>query len=279
MCNTPLFHHICRESYNQPRAVYERLKRLGMNLVTVTDHDSVGAAEELRRFPDFFSSVEITCYTPGGGELHAGVYDLDERQHIELQRRAADLMSMLAYLSEQRLFFSVNHAFSALTGRRAASDFELFEDRFPAVEILNGQMPGLSNRAARLLAARSGKAPLAGSDAHTMRSLGSAYTEVPGARNKREFLDGLRCGRGVVHGTSGDFGRLTQAVWEIGLSLMREKGWAVVFAPLLAVVPLVTLAHSLHERRFAKKWMRRSGLAQSGPTVWLGRPGAEITSA
>ena len=44
-----------------------------MDLVTVTDHDSIDAAERLRRHPDFFLSEEVSCLTPSGTELHVGV--------------------------------------------------------------------------------------------------------------------------------------------------------------------------------------------------------------
>jgi len=52
MCNTPGLSRVCRESYNDPVEVYEQLKRLGMSMVTVTDHDSIEATEALRRYPD-----------------------------------------------------------------------------------------------------------------------------------------------------------------------------------------------------------------------------------
>ena len=83
MCTVPLLNRICRESYSGPQEVYETLKQRGMDLVTVTDHDSINAAEALRRHPDFFLSEEVTCRTPRGTELHMGVYDIAERDHIE----------------------------------------------------------------------------------------------------------------------------------------------------------------------------------------------------
>ncbi len=133
MCTVPLLNRICRESYSAPQDVYETLKRRGMDLVTVTDHDSIDAAEVLRRHPDFFLSEEVTCRTPRGTELHVGVYDIAERDHIELQRRRDDLPALTAYLDERRLLFSVNHIFSGLTGRRTESDFDDFAAGFPAV--------------------------------------------------------------------------------------------------------------------------------------------------
>ena len=56
MCTVPVFKRICRESYSQPAELYETLKRRGMDLVTVTDHDSIAAADALRRHADFFLS-------------------------------------------------------------------------------------------------------------------------------------------------------------------------------------------------------------------------------
>ena len=140
MCTIPLMRHVCRESYNQPLEVYEKLKRLGMDLVTVTDHDSIDAVEALRSRADFFLSEEVTCTLPSGSQLHVGVYDITERDHIELQRRRNDFESLLAWLVDQDLFFSANHVFSSLTGRRSIEDFRLFETAFPALETLNGHM-------------------------------------------------------------------------------------------------------------------------------------------
>ena len=212
MCTVPLLRAVCRESYNPPAAVYARLKRLGMDLVTVTDHDSIDAAEELRPHPDFFLSEEITCRMPSGTEAHIGVYDITERDHVEFERRRRDFPSLLAYLNQRRLFFTVNHALSSLTGPRVADDFACFAEHFPGVETHNGHMLRAANRGARELARWLGKAETGGSDAHAMRSVGCAWTAVPGARSRREYLDGLRHGAGRVHGETGSVWKLTRDV-------------------------------------------------------------------
>ena len=256
MCNIPLLDRVCRESYNDPQAVYDTLKRRGMDLVTVTDHDSIGASESLRRYPDFFLSEEVTCSTPSGTEIHVGVYGIEERHHIELQRRRKDVPALAAYLREQKLFFSINHVFSSLTGRRTARDFQLFEDEFPGMETLNGQIPGLNNRSADRLARDWRKAPIGGSDAHTLESLGLTYTEIKTAGNVQDYLRGLRRGHGMVQGLSGDYAKLTRAILEIGSRLVEEHNWAVALAPLMLVVPVVTLANYVAELLFASKWSR-----------------------
>jgi len=272
MCNVPLLRAVCRESYNQPLAVYEKLKRLGMDLVTVTDHDSIDSVETLRSRPDFFLSEEVTCRLPSGTSLHMGVYDITERDHMELQRRREDFESLAAWLRERQLFFSANHVFSSLTGRRALTDFELFESAFPAVETHNGHMLPRANRNSAALADLAGKAEVGGSDAHVMASVGCAWTVVPGARSKEEFLAGLRRGFGKVRGEGGGYVKLTRDVVAIGGLMVRENPWTLPLAPLAAVVPLVILGNYAVETAFARFWMARylRTRAMRGPSCAAG---------
>jgi predicted metal-dependent phosphoesterase TrpH len=274
MCGVPLLGAVCRESYNHPQAVYQKLKRLGMDLVTVTDHDSIGAVETLRSWPDFFLSEEVTCKLPAGTELHVGVYDITERDHIELERRREDFESLTSYLDERGLFYSANHVFSSLTGRRALEDFELFATAFPAIETRNGHMLACANLSAALLADWSARAEVGGSDAHAMRSVGCAYTVVPGARDKREFLEGLRRGRGRVRGQVGGFWKLTRDVLAIGRNMVRENPWTLPIATLGVAVPLVVLGNYIVENAFARWWMARCRRARALGSWKVGAGGA-----
>jgi predicted metal-dependent phosphoesterase TrpH len=257
MCGVPIVNAVCRECYTDPLEAYHKLKRLGMDLVTITDHDSIGAAEALRSRPDFFLSEEVTCTLPSGAELHIGVYDINERNHIEIQRRRDDFPALSAYFSEQNLFFSANHIFSSLTGRRAPADFDLFETAFPAIETHNGHMLAKANRTAAVLAAFASRAAVGGSDAHALGSLGCAYTEVPGARTRQEYLDGLRAGRGQVHGESGSYAKLTRDVYSIAWNMILEAPFTAALAPLFLAVPLVTLGNLLREKAFVQRWAAR----------------------
>jgi len=259
MCTVPLLKRICRESYNDPLEVYDTLKRRGMDLVTVTDHDSIDAVEPLRRHRDFFLSEEVSCSTAHGTHLHMGVYGIQERDHADLQLRRDDLPRLIAYLYEKRLLFSINHVFSSLTGRRTEADFEDFAVKFPAVETRNGQMLATANRHAAAFAERHGRISIAGSDAHTLASLGRTYTTVPGARTTAGFLESLNQGRSAVAGESGDVWKLTQAVCSIGASLVREKPWTAILLPLMAFVPAITIVNFIMELSFAAKWGNRVG--------------------
>jgi predicted metal-dependent phosphoesterase TrpH len=261
MFNVPGLDRICRESYNDPTDVYNRLKRLGMSIVTLTDHDSIDGAEALRRHPDFFLSEEVTVQMPSGTELHLGVYGMAERDHVEIQRCRTDFVSLLMYLTERKLFFSANHVFSGLTGRREEEDFHWFESYVPAFETRNGQMWPEANACAARLAARQGKIAIAGSDSHALSGVGLTYTEVPGARTADEFFSGLRTGQGRVHGAHGGCGKLTLDVFSIVSRLFHDKPWTLALSPLAVFVPAFTLGHWLNEIRFCKKW---SALMESG---------------
>jgi predicted metal-dependent phosphoesterase TrpH len=254
MATVPVLNRFCRECYNPPEALYEKLKCQGLDLVTVTDHDSIDAAESLRRHTDFFLSEEVTCRAPSGNEFHVGVYDITESQHMEIQSRRNDLPRLVAYLEEQRVFFSVNHLFSALTGSRAADDFDWFEACFPAVEVLNGHLLAPNNHLAARLASYNRRIIVGGSDAHALGSAGSVWTEVRGARNKPEFLEGLREGRTEVRGASGNYWKLTSDVLAISYEMFRESPFTLLLVPLLVGIPSVTLINYLQERRFARKW-------------------------
>lgn len=274
MCQQPVLRRWCRECYSPAEQAYEVLKRRGMDLVTLTDHDSIGAAETLGRHADFFLSEEVTCRMPSGTEIHMGVYDITERQHIELARRRDDFFSLLAYLNEQSLLFSINHLFSHLTGRRRVQDFELFEAHFPAIESRNGMILPKNNQLATRLSRKWRKAQVAGSDAHVLEFAGTTFTEVPGARDKAEFLAGLRAGWGRPCGDAGNYWKLTRAVLQIGLGMVSEKPWTALLAPLFAMAPVCTLANHLMEIEFARHWWCRiapSRARRSSP-AWGSKP-------
>jgi predicted metal-dependent phosphoesterase TrpH len=258
MCTVPVLSRVCLESYNEPVALYERLKQRGMDLVTVTDHDSIDAAEQLRRYPDFFLSEEVTCTMPSGTEMHAGVYGIDEHDHIELQRRRHDVESLLAYAEERRLFVTVNHIYSGLTGRRTDDDFAVFAHNFHGVETRNGQILGHANRLAADFARRFNKPVVGGSDSHTLGGVARTWTEVPGSACVADFLAGMRRGQAIAAGESGSYLKLTAAVCEIGASLVKSAPRFTLMAALIALVPLVTLGIHLQERAFASYWSRRN---------------------
>lgn len=267
MCNTAFVRHFCRESYNDAEAAYDRCKRLGMSVVTVTDHDSIDAVEILRDCSDFFLSEEVTCILPSGTELHLGVYGITERDHIEIQKRRNDFIALLMYLTERKIFYSVNHVFSGLTGRRKLEDFEWFASYALALETRNGQMWSRANAEAERLAVSYGKIGIAGSDSHTLAGVARTYTEVPGARTVEEFFAGLRARRGHIRGDHGSLAKITADVFRIAGSLFQEKPWTLAMSPLAVLLPAVTVGHWFNEIRFCKTWAKKVNASDAAPRL------------
>ena len=267
MCNTPGLSRICRESYNEPAEVYAQCKRRGMSIVTVTDHDSIESAEALRKHADYFLSEEVTVRMPSGTEAHLGVYGIAERDHAEIQRRRTDFISLLMYLTERKLFFSVNHVFSGLTGHREQDDFNWFASYVPAFEARNGQMWPEANRSAERLAKKLDKVSIAGSDSHTLAGVALTHTEVPGSRTVEEFFSGLRSGHGVIHGEHGGYGKLTADIYRFAGACLQEKPWFAMILPLTVLIPAITAGHWLNEIRFCKEWTARLGNLETKPRM------------
>jgi predicted metal-dependent phosphoesterase TrpH len=268
MFDGPGLSWLCRESYSDPAALYYQLKQTGMSLVTVTDHDSIDAAEALRRYPDFFLSEEVTVIMPSGTKMHLGVYGISERDHTEIQRRRGDFMALVRYLRERNLFFSVNHVFSGLTGRREVDDFRRFAAHVPAFEVRNGHMWPEANAGAEKLARLLGKVAVGGSDSHTLASAGHTYTEVPGARSAEEFIAGLRAGHGWIRGLHGSYGTVTANAYRVARGLLLDRPWTIALTPLLPFLPVFTAAHWANEIRFCRKWRGMLESGSKGPRRW-----------
>lgn len=280
----PLVGRLAQECYSAPEEVYEAARRRGMDLVTITDHDSIVGALSLAGRPDTFVSEEVTVEVEGR-ELHLGVFDITEHQHVHIQARRRDPEALFAYLAEQRLPACVNHPFSALTGRRETEDLLLAFGAVRLVETRNGMLSARCNAAAARAARQEGRAGCGGSDAHTLASVARAYTCVAG-RGRDDFLLGLRRAHTFPAGRSGgylrltaDVGRLFAEAWKDGVRRARRgEGWVAAAAvqalvPFAPLVPLITAYTYIHEQIFVVDHARRHAATGRAGLGRL-RPGA-----
>lgn len=248
--NLPVLRHLGRECYSRPEEVYALAKARGMDLVTLTDHDTIDGALELSGRPDTFVSEEVTVTLPGGSVVHVNVFDITPAQHEAIVRVRDDAEAFFAFVAEANVPASLNHPFSPMTGGVTAPDLSLALRRLPMVEARNGMMPALSNGHAERTARAAGCGLVAGSDAHALRSVARAYTEVPGARSKAEFLAGLRSARTVPRGGHGSYAALvadvsrvfTAGYGEALADLRGGRGEPVRLAGLAALAPFLWLA-------------------------------------
>lgn len=197
-----------RDCYSRVDDVYRTARARGMDLVTITDHDSIdGCLEFLDRHPDapdFVIGEEVSCRFPDGDiDVHLGVYGLTEALHCDLQPLRGNVFDVMACLRAQGVFFAVNHLLHFYRGQAPLASYLQLLREAPALEIRNGAMLPAHNQFIARLAHESGLAITAGSDAHTLRRIGMTWTDVPGARTARDFLTGLADRRGRPRGAHG----------------------------------------------------------------------------
>lgn len=267
----PLLGRLALECYSEPEEVYAAARGRGMDLVTLTDHDSIAGALSLRARPGTFVSEEVTCFLPEGRVIHLGVFDINEAQHESITRLRFDAEALFAFLAEQRIPACVNHLFSALTGPRALSDFSLALSRVSLIEARNGMLPAATNDFAATVGRELKLALVGGSDAHTLASVARAWTHVPEAATREEFLAALRGGFTVPAGRTGTYARLTRDVARIAAEACSDIGTrafesprslallalVALCAPVGALIPAFTAIAHLRERVFAARHYRR----------------------
>jgi predicted metal-dependent phosphoesterase TrpH len=203
-----------RDCYSRPEDVYRVAKARGMDLVTITDHDSIdGCLEYLDRHPnskDFFISEEVSCWFPQGGpEVHLGVYGMDERLHRELRPLRRNVFEVTARLRAAGVFFALNHLLHFYRPRFPLDAYLRLLDEVPGLEARNGTMLAEHNALVEQVASRWPGTPrlamVGGSDAHTLRRVARTWTEAPveGGEDIGGFLKSLHERRSRPAGAHG----------------------------------------------------------------------------
>ena len=154
-----------RDCFADPLAVYQAAKARGMDLVAITDHDSIdGGLELLSRAPDGRDVIlgeEVSCWLPVDGatgpdqrvEVHFGTWGMTETAHRELQPLRGNALEVAAYLRAAGIFFAFNHPFHFYQGQLPLERYlELLIDAAPAIETRNGAMLPAHNQLAAALA-------------------------------------------------------------------------------------------------------------------------------
>lgn len=216
-----------RDCYSPPAEVYRVAKARGMDLVAFTDHDSIdGALELLNERPDLSDVIigeEVSCRFPDDDiEVHLAVYGMTEPLHRELQPLRRNVFDVAARLRDLGVVFALNHLLHFYRGQIPLDRYLRILDEVPALEVRNGAMLAAQNRLIEhisrqmpALASPTGRfGVVAGSDAHTLRRVGTTWTSAPGA-TPGEFLASVRRGAasaGGAHGTASTIGGDTYGV-------------------------------------------------------------------
>src|SRR4051812_26405226 len=214
------------DSCSEPGWLHAQLLDRGMDLVTITDHDTIDGCLEIADLPQTFISEEITTYFPQDPcKIHLLVWGISEAQHGEIVRVRDNIFDLQRYLQEQAIAHSVAHPLYSINGKLETTHLERLILLFKHFEGINGLRDALLSTLARELlsgltrekieemANRHDLAPThpepwrkiftGGSDDHGGQFVAGAYSETPKARTAAEFLKQVRDGNCEARGEGG----------------------------------------------------------------------------
>ncbi|MEO0511607.1 MAG: glycosyltransferase [Planctomycetota bacterium] len=193
------------ECYSEPEAVYDQAMARGMELVTITDHDTVDGAMELveRGFERFIPGEEVTVYFPEDRcKLHVTVWGITPELHEEIakERLNDDVYRFAAWLRDRDLAHALAHPVYIQNRRLSLWHLERCALLFRAFELINGahssqhvagverMLDWLSPERIRALTEKHQLKPLwdrswvkgmtGGSDDHGLLNVGRTFTAV-----------------------------------------------------------------------------------------------------
>ncbi len=253
----------CPESFTSPQAVYEAARRRGMDLVTITDHNSISGALEIAHLPGTFLSTELSSSLPETGcRLHVVALGISERQFPDLLAAREDVYELVGLLRAESIVHFIAHPLFDFDGRLDGDTvekllllFDVFEARNGARaerynEAVVGLLGALTPETMERLAVKHGiepqgptpwlKAMVGGSDDHGGFFIARAFTVAEGCAGPADLLAAVRERRTVPGGEHGDPLTLAHNLWGIGyryaeerLGFDRRNGYLAFFNNLL----------------------------------------------
>ncbi|MBS3756871.1 MAG: glycosyltransferase [Desulfobacterales bacterium] len=212
----------CPESFTHPAKLYQVAKQRGMDLVTITDHNTINGSIEIAHLPDTFVSEEITTYFPEDKcKLHVLALDITEAQHEDISRLRGNVYDLCQYLNRREIHHVLAHPLFDINHKLTLAHFEKMLLLFKNFE-LNGSRDNYQNHVLEsvlkqlcpgqieTLADKHNMKPMGdqfwvknitgGSDDHSSLNIARMYTVVSGAATKEEFFEGLKQGRSTASG-------------------------------------------------------------------------------
>ena len=192
------------ECATPPEEVYELAKRRGMDLVTITDHDTIDGCLEISDRPDVFISEQLTCWFRGEPQaIHLLCFGITPDDHEWLQAHNRDLEACASYLHSNAIACSLAHPFYAVEAPLTPPHRRRLARLFPVWETRNGSRARELNMPAAIYIETHGGTGTGGSDDHAGVDIGRTFTETPPAATPEEFLRHVREGRAEAHGDQG----------------------------------------------------------------------------
>ncbi len=236
-----------QESYTEPEYIYKMAKKMGMDYITITDHDSIeGVKKLMQKHPlDTFMGVELTVYFPEDQtQVHILVYDFTEKQFEHLNRIRFNIYELSKFLFLENLPHSVAHATYAVNQQLTINHIEKLILLFDNFETINGCRSSVSNKIWRntleqldekrmqnlalkhpipySIPIACKKGYTGGSDDHSGLWIGHTYTVCHGD-DLKSFLAALRNRKSEAVGSNGNYRYMTANFVKITHHCLQHK--------------------------------------------------------
>lgn len=180
------------DSENTPEDIIARCQEIGINCVTIADHDAVEGALELQKMSPFKVIVAEEVLTFSGEVM--GMF-ITERiaSGIPIEEAIDRIHSMNGLVA-------IPHPFDPLRGLRlSTADFHKLAPKIDIIEVFNARCRVNSAAIkAKEFAKKYNLAMTGGSDAHTIREIGNVTVNLDDFRTPQEFLASLQ--RATIEG-------------------------------------------------------------------------------
>jgi predicted metal-dependent phosphoesterase TrpH len=164
---------------------------LGLSPILLTDHDRIDGARALVEAGKAAIIGEEILTTEG--EL----IGLFLKQQVPARLSPEETV---AAIKEQGGLVYLEHPYDTSRRHLREEAIERIADKIDIVEVFNGRSQPEANRLAAELRSTLGVAAGAGSDAHTLREIGSVYVEMEAFDGAHDFLAKLQIGKVITRG-------------------------------------------------------------------------------
>jgi glycosyltransferase involved in cell wall biosynthesis/predicted metal-dependent phosphoesterase TrpH len=200
------------ECATPPQEVYKLAKRRGMDLVTITDHDTIAGVLEIADLPDVFVSEELTAHFRDEPQaVHVLCYGISPEDHEWLQANRGDVELCAAYMYERDIACALAHPYYHVGAPLTARHRRRLAQLFDVWEVRNGARARELNRPAATYVATLDGAGIGGSDDHAGVDIGRTWTQTPAVSTPQDFLAHVRAGAVVAGGAQGSAAKWAHA--------------------------------------------------------------------
>lgn len=235
----------CPESFTQPMDVYRIARMRGMDLVTITDHNTLDGVAEIAHLPGVFVSEEITTYFPEDRcKVHVLAYGLSPDQHTDIQKVRENIYDLVGYLRERRIVHAVAHPLYSINDRLTVEHFEKMLLLFRVFElngarndaqnhVLRALLPAMDDAVFARLAEKHRDLPvpletgrrwmIGGSDDHSSLNIARFWTTIPDAQDLPSFLEGIGKGEAQVEGAAATPLTMAHNLYGIAYQYYRDR--------------------------------------------------------